>query len=191
MWAGLISSWTHKCWENWSGDKGKIQQHFQGCLRPSFVRWVCFLRKSTEFHDMRTEFQMRKDWSLNLIMKSCLNTYKNNFTFDQRMWFRFFPNPNNMEVRKKPQHTSTHTSLMDQRKMQQQHTLTCYFWLSFWWENRIYLFKDAPYLITQMAVSNNIDVWLPFICSLFFSKKIFALIGRLEHLSMVKILWMD
>ena len=37
----------------------EIQQHFQVCLCPSCVRSVCFLRKSTEFHDMRTECQRK------------------------------------------------------------------------------------------------------------------------------------
>ena len=45
--------------KNGNTAKGKIRQHFQGCLRPSCVRRVYFLRKSTEFHDVRTECQRK------------------------------------------------------------------------------------------------------------------------------------
>ena len=57
--AGSISSGTYQWWENWPGDKGKIGQHFQVCLRPSCVRWVCFLGNYTEFHEIRTEYQRK------------------------------------------------------------------------------------------------------------------------------------
>ena len=53
-WIGSILSEILQCWEKWYGTKEKIQQHFQGCLRPSCVRPVCAIRKYTEFHDMRT-----------------------------------------------------------------------------------------------------------------------------------------
>ena len=56
---GSVLSETHKCWENWYTAKEKIRQIFQGCLCPSCVRRVCFLHKSTEFCDMRTECQRK------------------------------------------------------------------------------------------------------------------------------------
>ena len=56
---GSISSGNYQCWENWYCNKGKIRQHFQGCLRPSCVRQLCLLHKSTYFYDMRTDFQRK------------------------------------------------------------------------------------------------------------------------------------
>ena len=58
----LIWSATYQYWGNWYPAKGKIRQRFKGCLCPSRVRWVYFLCKSAEFHDMRTECQ-RKSFS--------------------------------------------------------------------------------------------------------------------------------
>ena len=34
-------------------------QYFQGCLRPFCVHPICFIRKSTEFHDMLIECQRK------------------------------------------------------------------------------------------------------------------------------------
>ena len=66
---GSILSGTHTCFKNWYVAKGEIRQHFQGCLRPSCFRWLCFLHKSTEFHDVRTECQ-RKIILINFLLYS-------------------------------------------------------------------------------------------------------------------------
>ena len=57
---GLIILGTHQCWEKWYGGKGKIQQNFQGCLCPSCVLPIFFLRNSIEFHDMRMECHRKR-----------------------------------------------------------------------------------------------------------------------------------
>ena len=57
--SGLVLSGIYQCWENWYTAKGKIRQHFQGFLCPSFVRQVCFLHDSTEFRDMQKELQRK------------------------------------------------------------------------------------------------------------------------------------
>ena len=69
---GYILSETHWCWENWYRAKGKIRQHFQGCILPSCVSRVYFLYNSTEFNYMRTEFQ-RKNIIIHLLLYSFFN----------------------------------------------------------------------------------------------------------------------
>ena len=101
---------------------------------------------------------------------------------------RFFPNPNNMEVKKiQLQHPFTHTSLMYQRKFRNT-TRAHISFVSVFDGGGVYLLKEAPSSITHMATPNNTNVVLPSICSLFFvPTKIFALIRKLEHLAMVNI----
>ena len=74
---GSILSVTHQCLENWYAAKGKIQKHFQGCLCLYCVRWVCFLRKSTEFHDMRMECQ-RKIILIHFLLYSLFQPFPDN-----------------------------------------------------------------------------------------------------------------
>ena len=85
---GSILSEINQYWEIWYTAKEKIQQHFQGCIRPSFVRQVCFVRKSTEFHDMRTECQ-RKIILIYFLLYSFFNhspiTCAKNFSLSNHM----------------------------------------------------------------------------------------------------------
>ena len=56
--ASLISSTTHKCWENGSrilGTGQPIQGPIQRRFGPFFICWVYFILKSTEFHDIHME----------------------------------------------------------------------------------------------------------------------------------------
>ena len=59
VYIGFILLGTYQCLENWFGAKEKIQKHFQVCICPSCVCLVFFLRKPTEFHEMRTECQRK------------------------------------------------------------------------------------------------------------------------------------
>ena len=53
---------------------------------------------------------------------------------------------------------------------------------------KMYLLEEAPSSITQMSAPNNIYVRLTYICYIFFvPTKMFALIGWLYHLAIVKI----
>ena len=56
--------------------EGKIRQHFQGCLRLSCIRKLCFLHKSTDFHDMRTECQ-RKSIIIHFLLYSFFQSLPN------------------------------------------------------------------------------------------------------------------
>ena len=74
----------------------------------------------------------RKYFRLNLMMKSCLSTSKILGRFRSK---DAVPGSSPIQTickrtKQQPQHTSTHTSMMDRRKTQQQNTHTCSFPLS-------------------------------------------------------------
>ena len=56
---GSILSETRLFWGKWYCAKGEMWKYFHGFLCPSCIYQVYFLRKSTDFHGMRTECQSK------------------------------------------------------------------------------------------------------------------------------------
>ena len=121
-------------------------------------------------------------------MKSCQNTLEivGNFQLKDEM-----PNSLPIQTIRKRKNTAIHfhSHLSDESKKNAAKTHTHMLVLAqCLMGGNMYLLKEAPSLLTQMATPNNFDVSLSSICFLLFcSKKKFALIGKLEHLDMVNI----